>query len=174
MPSAEVRVRRYQWSQGRICHLRKSEWDVTNGHKVDYTVWGSRSEMVPMVTRQIMPSEGVRVRWYQWSQGKICHLRESEWDGGNGHKADYAVWGSQSEMVPMVTRQIMPSDGVRVRWYQWSQGRLCRLMESVRWYQWSQGRFCRLMESEWDDNNGHKADYAVWGSQSELVLMVTR
>ena len=137
-----------RWSQGRLCHLRESEWDGTNGHKADYANWWSRSEMVPMVTGQIMPTQGVGMRWCQWSQGRLCHLRESEWDGTNGHKADYANWGSRSEMVPMVTRQIMPTEGVGVRWCQWSQGRL---------YQ--------LRESEWDSANGHKTDYAKWSSR---------
>jgi len=34
--------------------------------------------MVPMVTRRIMPSEGVGMRWCQWSQDGLCEMKQSE------------------------------------------------------------------------------------------------
>jgi len=56
-----------------------------------------------MVTRGILPPEGVEMRWCQWSQDGFCHLRESEWEAANGHKTDFVIRGSRIEMVPMVT-----------------------------------------------------------------------
>jgi hypothetical protein len=165
-----------QWSQDGLCHGTESDWDGANGRKTDYAMRGSRSEMVPMLTRRIMPREGVGVRWCQCSQDGLCHERESEWDGANGRKTEYAMGRSRSEMVPMLTRRIMPWKGVGVRWCQWSHGRLCEMNQSeLSWCQRSKStEFWREKSLSPDENVKILRTSSSWGYRSKSDLSPLR